>query len=89
MMQPLRVTMVATGIVDGSAGQVEKVAPVEVVKSVGIAVGSSYESMEPEEPEEPSLMTGSRGRNSDALPVVEPQGDSQYDIPTFLRRQAD
>ena len=89
MKDELRVTMVATGIVDGSAGQVEKVAPVEVVKSVGIAVGSSYESMEPEEKEEPSLMTGSRGRNSDALPVVEPQADSQYDIPTFLRRQAD
>ena len=89
MKEELRVTMVATGIVDGSAGQVEKAKPVEVVKSVGIAVGSSYESIEADEPEEPSLMTGSRGRNSDALPVVEPQADSQYDIPTFLRRQAD
>ena len=89
MKDELRVTMVATGIVDGSAGKVEKVAPVEVVKSVGLAVGSSYESVESADLEEPSLMTGSRGRNSDALPVVEPQGDSQYDIPTFLRRQAD
>ena len=62
----------------------------EVVRSVGIAVGSSYESMgENEAQEEASLMTGSRGRNSDALPVVEPEADSQYDIPTFLRRQAD
>ncbi len=90
MKDELRVTMVATGIVDGSAGQVEKAAPVEVVRSVGMAVGSSYESMgNTEEPEEPSLMTGSRGRNSDALPVVEPEAGSQYDIPTFLRRQAD
>ena len=90
MKDELRVTMVATGIVDGSAGQVEKAAPVEVVRSVGMAVGSSYESVaDVENPEEPSLMTGSRGRNSDALPVLEPQGDSQYDVPTFLRRQAD
>ena len=90
MKDELRVTMVATGIVDGSAGQVEAPAQVEVVRSVGIAVGSSYESMgENEAQEEASLMTGSRGRNSDALPVVEPEADSQYDIPTFLRRQAD
>ena len=89
MKDELRVTMVATGIVDGSAGHVEKPAQVEVVRSVGMAVGSSYESMEPEDQEEPSLMTGSRGRNSDALPVVEPEGGNQYDIPTFLRRQAD
>lgn len=90
MKDELRVTMVATGIVDGSAGQVEKAAPVEVVRSVGMAVGSSYETMgNADEPEEPSLMTGSRGRNSDALPVVEPEAGSQYDIPTFLRRQAD
>ena len=90
MKEELRVTMVATGIVDGSAAQVEKAAPVEVVRSVGMAVGSSYESMgDVEEHEEPSLMTGSRGRNSDALPVVEPEAENQYDIPTFLRRQAD
>lgn len=88
MKDELRVTMVATGIVDGSAGQVEKPAHVEVVRSV--AVGSSYESMgETENQDEPSLMTGSRGRNSDALPVIEPEAGSQYDIPTFLRRQAD
>jgi len=34
MKEELRVTMVATGIVDGSAGQVEKAKPVEVVKSM-------------------------------------------------------
>jgi len=90
MKDELRVTMVATGIVDGSAGQIEKPTQVEVVRSVGMAVGSSYESVtEQESQEEPSLMTGSRGRNTDALPVVEPEAGSQYDIPTFLRRQAD
>jgi len=90
MKDELRVTMVATGIIDGSAGQVEKQAPVEVVRSVGMAVGSSYESMHDTEiQEDPSLMTGSRGRNSDSLPVVDTEGESQYDIPTFLRRQAD
>lgn len=90
MSDELRVTMVATGIVDGSAGVAEKPVAVEVVQNVGMAVGSSYESMEePEGQEQPSLMTGSRGRNSEALPVVEPEAGSQYDIPTFLRRQAD
>ena len=61
-----------------------------MVQPVGLAVGSSYESMgESDMHDEPGLMTGSRGRNSDALPVVEPEADNQYDIPTFLRRQAD
>ena len=90
MKDELRVTMVATGIADGSEAKAEAPVAVEVVQPVGLAVGSSYESMgESDMHDEPGLMTGSRGRNSDALPVVEPEADNQYDIPTFLRRQAD
>ena len=89
MKEELRVTMVATGIIDGSAGKPAQ-PHVEVVQPVGMAVGSSYESLQDNETNtDPSLLSGMRGRNSESLPVVDSEGGSQYDIPTFLRRQAD
>ena len=90
MGEELRVTMVATGIVDGSA-QVAPPRRVEVVQPVAKAVGSSYDPMSDVEVNEPSLMTGTRGRRrgSDELPLIDADGESALDVPTFLRRQAD
>ena len=89
MKDALRVTMVATGIQDGSAttSQSKKYA---VVQPVAKAVGSTYEpAQEEEQQSEPSLLTRTRTMNSDELPLFEAEGDSKLDIPTFLRRQAD
>ena len=89
MKDALRVTMVATGIQDGSAttSQSKKYA---VVQPVAKAVGSTYEpAQEEEQQSEPSLLTRTRSMNSDELPLFEAEGDSKLDIPTFLRRQAD
>lgn len=86
MKDELRVTMVATGIVDGSS-QTAQTRTMEVVQPVARAVGSSYDSGEVQS--EASLMPGRRGLSSDELPLFDSEGDSKLDIPTFLRRQAD
>ena len=88
MGDDLRVTMVATGIVDGSA---QSAAPraVEVVQPVAKAVGSTYDPMSDIDVQEPSLISGTRGRGSDELPLFDAEGESKLDVPTFLRRQAD
>lgn len=39
--------------------------------------------------EEPSLLSGGRRSSHDELPLYDSDTDSQLDIPTFLRRQAD
>jgi len=89
MKEELRVTMVATGIVDGSS-QAAQPRAMEVVQPVARAVGSSYESMDESEVQaEPSLMPGRRGIGSDELPLFDSESDSKLDVPTFLRRQAD
>jgi cell division protein FtsZ len=90
MGDELRVTMVATGIVDGSA---QSAAPraMEVVQPVARAVGSSYDPASDSDSQEPSLLSGTRGRGhgSDELPLFDAESDSRLDVPTFLRRQAD
>ena len=87
MKDELRVTMVATGILDGSA---PAVAPkMEVVEPIAKAVGSSYESMGDSDQAEPELMTRRRGLGSNELPLFDSEGESGLDVPTFLRRQAD
>lgn len=87
MKDELRVTMVATGILDGSA---PAAAPkMEVVEPIAKAVGSSYESMGDSDQPEPELMTRRRGLGSNELPLFDSEGESGLDVPTFLRRQAD
>lgn len=88
MKDELRVTMVATGILDGSA---PAVAPkMEMVEPIAKAVGSSYDSMgDVEMQSEPELVTRRRGVGSSELPLFDTEGESGLDVPTFLRRQAD
>jgi cell division protein FtsZ len=88
MKDELRVTMVATGILDGSAQASPR--KMEVVEPIAKAVGSSYESMlDNDAHEEPQLMTRRRGVGSSELPLFDSEGESGLDVPTFLRRQAD
>ncbi len=97
MNDELRVTMVATGILDGSAEVQPKM---EVVQPMGVAVGSSYGVDEPEAPQQQAqtttqsasdsgLLPGRRGSSSDTLPMFDAETASDIDVPTFLRRQAD
>jgi cell division protein FtsZ len=103
MKDQLRVTMVATGIVDGSAQEVQP--RMEVVKTVARAVGGEpqmggYDSAAGHEVTSDSMpdveagsglvMGSTRGKDSTELPVYyETEGQSGLDVPTFLRRQAD
>lgn len=88
MKDELRVTMVATGIMDGSVQAAPR--KMEVVEPIAKAVGSSYESMlDNDGPAEPQLMTRRRGLGSSELPLFDSEGESGLDVPTFLRRQAD
>lgn len=104
MKDQLRVTMVATGIVDGSAQEVQP--RMEVVKTVARAVGGepqmgaydkqsaghemSMDSMADVEADSGLVMGSTRGNDSTELPVYyETEGQSGLDVPTFLRRQAD
>jgi len=88
MKEALRVTMVATGIMDGSA---QAAAPrMEVVQPVAKAVGSSYDSVTDTEAQaDPQLVTRRRGVDSSELPLFDTDGENGLDVPTFLRRQAD
>jgi len=88
MKEALRVTMVATGIMDGSA---QAAAPrMEVVQPVAKAVGSSYDSVTDTEAQaDPKLVTRRRGVDSSELPLFDTDGENGLDVPTFLRRQAD
>jgi len=88
MKDELRVTMVATGIMDGSA---QTASPrMEVVQPVAKAVGSSYEAMQEDEAQaDPQLVTRRRGHDSSELPLFDTEGENGLDVPTFLRRQAD
>lgn len=99
MKDELRVTMVATGIVDGSALAAQP--RMEAVKAVanghagadGSAAGQRYSRTDSvQEPESGSglLMGSTRGKDSAELPVYyETEGETGLDVPTFLRRQAD
>jgi cell division protein FtsZ len=104
MKDQLRVTMVATGIVDGSAQEVQP--RMEVVKTVARAVGgepqmgaydkqatgheAAMDSMNDVEAGSGLVMGSTRGNDSTELPVYyETEGQSGLDVPTFLRRQAD
>ena len=88
MKEELRVTMVATGILDGSA-QIGT-PKMEVVEPIARAVGSSYEPLtDTEGQSEPQLMTRRRGAGSSELPLFDTEGETGLDVPTFLRRQAD
>jgi len=87
MGDELRVTMVATGIQSRSQ-QTAQPQRYAVVQPVAKAVGSSYEPEVVEESEpDAGLLTGRRG--SSELPLFDPDGSSQLDVPTFLRKQAD
>ena len=89
MKDNLRVTMVATGIVENNRQQ-QNTNNYAIVQPVARAVGSSYEPAEAaEESQEATLLTRSRRESSDELPLFDPDGDSKLDVPTFLRRQAD
>lgn len=94
MKDDLRVTMVATGIIDGSQAQPR----MEVVQPMGRAVGSSYGADESEpvpgknqasSNAEAGLVPGRRGSSADTLPMFDAETASDIDVPTFLRRQAD
>lgn len=104
MKDQLRVTMVATGIVDGSAQEIQP--RMEVVKTVARAVGgepqmgaydkqatgheAATDSMNDVEAGSGLVMGSTRGNDSTELPVYyETEGQSGLDVPTFLRRQAD
>jgi cell division protein FtsZ len=87
MGDELRVTMVATGIQQRSQ-QTAQPQRYAVVQPVARAVGSSYEPELNEESEHESGLINRR-RGSSELPLFDPDGDSQLDVPTFLRRQAD
>jgi len=91
MKDDLRVTMVATGIMEGA--QQPKM---EVVQPMGRAVGSSYGGDATETAQNPvnntadtGLMPGHRGSSADTLPMFDAETASDIDVPTFLRRQAD
>ena len=89
MNDRLRVTMVATGIVHAKPQSV-KPQKYAVVQPVAKAVGSDYEPATNEASQnEASLLTRSRMKGSDELPLFDSEGGSQLDVPTFLRRQAD
>jgi len=88
MKDELRVTMVATGILDGSAPAATP--KIEVVEPIAKAVGSSYEAADDIDLHaEPELMTRRRGVGGSELPLFDTEGESGLDVPTFLRRQAD
>ena len=89
MGDELRVTMVATGIQDGSAqsAQPHKYA---VVQPLARAVGSNYEASQSEhERSESSMLRRDAMGSADELPLFDSEADSRLDVPTFLRRQAD
>jgi len=104
MKDELRVTMVATGIMDGS-DQAEKQPRMEVVQPVGKAIvsdydpsgasyelsstGSQHDGLNDVEASESLLISGNRGRDSSELPLFDTDGQKGLDVPTFLRRQAD
>jgi len=104
MKDALRVTMVATGI-QGDVPNKARPRNVSVVQPVAKAVGSNlgnsgsggtnsdgvYDAHESslDLDDESSLLSGGRRSGRDELPLYDADGDSQLDIPTFLRRQAD
>ena len=89
MGDELRVTMVATGIQEGSA-QVAQPQKYAVVQPMARAVGSGYESNKQEsELPESSMLSRDTMRGADELPLFDSEADSRLDVPTFLRRQAD
>ncbi len=91
MKDELRVTMVATGIMEGGQAQPK----MEVVQPMGRAVGSSYSEDQEmgqvgsSSQSEAGLVSGRRGATADSLPMFDAESAADIDVPTFLRRQAD
>jgi cell division protein FtsZ len=85
MGEDLRVTVVATGL-----GSEAAKAPLQMVESAPKAASVDVES-EPDyaQFERPTAMRKSRGAGSGQALAVEAGGEEYFDIPAFLRRQAD